>query len=226
MTRWFILRKWIYVIYCALTILGGGIVTSIVIIDNYPMVANGIGAWLNATGRFVVYGIAENLTEASALMERLKNLPEIIILDISMGSEDGLDFIPMLEEICAMRDAPMPVILVFSMYEDPFLVQRALDAGARAYISKAAEPGEFLAAIDALLKDGVYVDPRYRIITPKHSWSLLSGRENEIVACIKQNMNNKQIAKRLNISIRTVENHVSHIYIKTGTSSREELLEL
>jgi len=54
----------------------------------------------------------------------------------------------------------------------------------------------------------------------------LTRRENEIVACVKQNMNNKQIAKRLNIAIRTVENHISHIYYKTGVASREELLEL
>jgi len=159
-------------------------------------------------------------------MEHLESLPEIIILDISLGTEDGLDFIPLLKEICAKRNAPMPCILVCSMYEDLFLVQRAIDSGARAYVPKSAEPGEILAAIDALLEGGGYVNPRYRITTPRHSWSLLTRRENEIVACIKQNMNNKEIAKRLNIAIRTVENHVSHIYIKTGASSREELMEL
>jgi len=200
--------------------------TSIVLIDDHPLAASGIGAWLNGTGRFAICGTAKNLAEASALMEQLESLPEIIILDISLGIENGLDFIPLLEEICAKRNAPMPCILVCSMYEDLFLVQRALDSGAKAYVPKSAEPGEILAAIDALLTGGVYVNPRYRITTPKHSWSILSRRENEIVACIKQNMNNKQIAKRLNIAIRTVENHVSHIYIKTGTSSREELLEL
>jgi len=120
----------------------------------------------------------------------------------------------------------MPGILVFSMYEDSFLVQRALDAGARGYVSKSAGTGEVLTAIDVLLRGGMYVNPQYRIITPKHSWSLLSSRENEIVACLKQNMNNKQIAKRLKIAVRTVENHVSHIYVKTGAASRDKLLEL
>jgi len=199
--------------------------TSILLIDDHPLATNGIGAWLNGTGRFTISGTAKNLAEASALVEQLENPPDIIILDISMGTEDGLDFIPMLADICAKRDAPMPGILVCSMYEDLFLVQRALDSGARAYVSKSAESGEILTAIDALLEGGDYVNPRYRITTPQHTWSL-TPRENKIVACIKQNMNNKQIAKRLNIAIRTVENHLSHIYLKTGLASREDLLKL
>ncbi len=188
---------------------------SIVLIDDHPLATNGIGAWLNGTGRFTVCGTAKNLAEASALMEKPGKLPEIIILDISLGAEDGLDFIPKLKEICAKRNVSVPGILVCSMYEDPFLIQRAIDQGARAYVSKSAESGEILTAIDALLKGGSYINPRYNIEKPKHSWSLLTRRENEIVACIKQNMNNKQIAKRLNIAVRTVENHVSHIYYKT-----------
>jgi len=199
---------------------------SVVLIDDHPLATNGIGAWLNGTGRFTISGTAKTLAEAAALVKGLNSPPDIIILDISLGAEDGLDFIPMLKEICSKRNSPMPGILVCSIYEDPFLVQRALDSGARSYVPKSAEPKEILTAIDALLEGGVYVNPRYRIKTPKHSWSILSHRENEIVANIKQNMNNKQIAKRLNIAIRTVENHISHIYLKTGAASREELLEL
>ncbi|WP_461256733.1 response regulator [Treponema sp. R80B11-R83G3] len=199
---------------------------NIALIDDHPLATNGIGAWLSGTGRFTICGTAKNLDEASALMKQLENLPDIIILDISLGTEDGLDFIPMLKEICAKRDAPMPKILVCSMYEDTFLIQRAIDQGAGAYVSKSSESGELITAIDALLEGGNYINPRYRIKKPKHSLSLLTPRENEVIVCIKQNMNNKQIAKRLNITIRTVENHISHIYLKTGASSREELLEL
>jgi NarL family two-component system response regulator LiaR len=198
----------------------------IVLIDDHPLAINGIGAWLNGTGRFIVLGAAKTLAEAAALMEQLENLPQIIILDISLGSEDGLDFIPMLKEICEKRNAVMPCILVCSMYEDPFLVQRAIDSGVRSYVPKSAEPGEILTAIDTLLEGGVYINPKYQIIMTNHKWSILTRRENEIVAFIKQNMNNKQIAKRLHINVRTVENHLSHIYVKTGIASREELFNL
>jgi len=199
---------------------------SIVLIDDHPLAINGIGAWLNGTGRFVVSGAAKSLAEATALMEQLESLPEIVILDISLGPEDGLDFIPILKEICVKKNVSMPGILVCSMYEDPFQVQRTIDSGARAYVPKSAEPEEILAAIDTLLKGGVYINPRYCLGSPKDSWSTLTRRENEIVAFIKQNMSNKQIAKRLGINIRTVENHTSHIYLKTGVSSREELYKL
>jgi len=198
----------------------------VVLIDDHPLAVNGIGAWLNGTGRFTVSGAARTLAEAAALMEKLERPPEIIILDISLGEEDGLDFIPMLKEICEKRNAPIPGVLVCTMYEDPFLAQRAMDLGARAYVPKTSEPQEILTAIDALLKGGVYINPRCMAREPKKTWSKLTVRENEIASLIKQNMNNKQIAKRLRINVRTVENHLSHIYLKTGASSREELLEM
>jgi len=198
---------------------------SIVLIDDHPLAINGIGAWLNGTGRFMVSGAAKSLSEATALMEQLESLPEIIILDLSLGTEDGLDFIPVLKEICVKRSAPMPGILICSMYEDPFLIQRAIDSGARAYVPKSSEPEEILKAIDTLLKGDVYI-PKFMAKAPEQPWSKLTRRENEIVALIKQNMNSKQIAKHLRINIRTVENHLSHIYLKTGVTSREELLEM
>jgi NarL family two-component system response regulator LiaR len=200
--------------------------TTIVLIDDHPLATNGIGAWLNGTGRFTVSGAAKNLAEAARLMEKLEKPPEIIILDISLGAEDGLDFIPALKKICAKRNVPMPGILVCSMYEDPFLVQRSINEGARAYVSKSAEPEEILTAIDTMLKGGVYVNPKYKKRLTEHKWSILTRRENEIVTFVRQNMNNKQIAKRLHITIRTVENHLSRIYIKTSTASRAELQEL
>jgi NarL family two-component system response regulator LiaR len=199
----------------------------IVLIDDHPLAINGIGAWLEGTGRFIVAGVAKTLAEASALMEQLESPPKIIILDIALGPEDGLSFIPMLKEICEKKNATMPDIMVCSMYEDPFLVQRAMDSGARAYVPKSAEPGEILKAIDALLEGGVYVNPKYQVWKEQRkNHFALTRRENEIVSFIKQNMSNKQIAKRLRINVRTVENHLSHIYLKTGATWREDLLNL
>ena len=198
----------------------------IVLIDDHPLAINGIGAWLAGTGRFSISGAARTLAEAAALVQELEILPEIVILDISLGTEDGLDFIPVLKEICAKKNVRMPGILVCSMYEDPFLVQRAIDSGAGAYVPKTAEPGEILAAIDALLDGGSYINPRYLVSGLKNLWFALTRRENEVVALIKQNMNNKQIAKRLSINVRTVENYISRIYLKTGAASREDLFSL
>jgi NarL family two-component system response regulator LiaR len=200
--------------------------TSIVLIDDHPLAINGIGAWLKGTGKFDITGTAGTLAEAESLMKQLKTLPAVIILDISRGAEDGLDFIPALKEICAKRKAALPGILVCSMYEDAFLIQRAMNLGARAYVPKSADLSEILTAIDALLAGGVYVNEKYQQQTQKQNWQPLTRRENEIVSLIKQSLSAKEVAKRLDISIRTVENHLTHIYVKTGAVSREELFNL
>jgi NarL family two-component system response regulator LiaR len=201
-------------------------VISIVLIDDHPLAINGIGAWLKGTGAFAIAGTAGTLAEAGALMKRLEPLPAVVILDISLGAEDGLDFIPALREICAKRKAALPGILVCSMYEDAFLIQRAMDLGARAYVPKSADLSEILTAIDALLAGDTYINPKYQPQAPGKNWQTLTRRENEIVSLIKQSLSAKDIAQRLSISLRTVENHLAHIYVKTGATSREELFNL
>ena len=199
---------------------------SIVLIDDHPLAINGIGAWLSNTGRFRVIGTAENLKEATALMERLETLPEIIILDISLGQEDGLEFVPILKELCKKKNAKLPGILVCSMFEDPFLIQRAINLGVQAYVAKSAKSEEIMTAIEAIISGNTYVNSKYKINYKEKAWSVLTRRENEIVSLIKQNLNTKQIAKRLGLNPRTVENHLGRIYMKTNTLSRAELLEL
>jgi NarL family two-component system response regulator LiaR len=224
----------------------------IALIDDHPLAINGIGAWLCGTGRFSIAGTAGTLDQARALMERLDPLPAIVILDVSLGEEDschpgdgchqdgchqdGLEFIPMLKEICAKRNISasemhasqmrLPGVLVCSMYEDPFLIQRAMDLGAAAYVAKSAEVGEIITAIDSILAGKTYVNPKYRIQEQKQAWSALTHRQNEIVSLVKQSLSTRQIAKRLGINARTVENHLTHIYVKTEANSREELFEL
>jgi len=198
----------------------------IALIDDHPLAINGIGAWLKSTGRFEIAGTVGTLKEAGALMERIEPLPAVVILDISLGEEDGLDFIPALKEICAKRKAALPGILVCSMYEDAFLIQRAMELGARAYVPKSADLNEIITAIDALLAGNTYINKKFKPQKQKRNLQVLTRRENEIVALIKQSLSAKEIAKRLKISLRTVENHLVHIYTKTGYSSREELFNL
>ena len=112
------------------------------------------------------------------------------------------------------------------MYEDPFLIQRALDLGAAAYVAKSAESEEITSAIDAILAGETYVNPKFKMKEKRNAWSALTRRENEIVTLIKRSLSARQIAKQLGLSKRTIENHLSHIYVKTGAASREDLLNL
>jgi NarL family two-component system response regulator LiaR len=197
------------------------------LIDDHPLAINGIGAWLSNTGRFTIVGAAGNLAEAEALLKKLNPLPDIIILDVSLGTEDGLNFIPMLKEIAAERKVlHAPKVLVCSMYEDPFLIHRTMVAGADAYVAKSEELSEIINAIDAILARETYLNAKYPRLTEENPWKKLTSRENEIAFLVKQSFSNKQIAKKLGINERTVENHLSRIYDKTGIDSRAELFGL
>ena len=198
---------------------------SIALIDDHPLAVKGLGAWLETGGAFRITGSAGNLAGARSLMENCEPLPDIVILDLSLGSEDGLDFIPALKEICAKRKVPLPGILLCSMHEDPFLIQRAIDAGIKGYVSKSADSMEIICAINAILAGDEYINEKYRIQSPG-PWARLTPRENEIVSLLRRSMNNHQIARHLGLSIRTVENHLARVYMKMGVSSRRDLLEL
>jgi NarL family two-component system response regulator LiaR len=200
--------------------------TSIVLIDDHPLISNGIGAWLSATGRFSIAGTVENLTQARTLLMRLDPLPQIVILDITLEKENGLAFIHEIEKISDKRKVTMPYILVCSMHEDPFLIQQAMELGAAAYVAKSAGTGEILTAIDAILAGNTYVNPKYRIKKQAHAFASLTPREKEIIVLRKQSLTNQQSAERQEISVRTVENHLFHIYAKTGVKSWEELCDL
>lgn len=203
---------------------------SVVLIDDHLMLTNAISTWLEAVGRFTIAGTAASLDEARILMKELDPLPQIVILDISMGSgkqtavqEDGLTFIPELKKICKERKAPAPDVLVCSMYEDPFLVKRAMDLGAKAYVAKSAVAGEITAAIDAILAGETYTSVKIKAQEQNKSFPAFTRRESEIVSLVKQSLSNQQIAKMLGINNRTVENHLQSIFEKTGIASRKEL---
>jgi len=178
-------------------------------------------------------GTAVSLSQANNMMKKLDFLPDIVILDVSMGNEnkagvheDGLTFIPVLRSICKKRNLPMPDVLVCSMYDDPFFVQRAMDLGAKAFVSKSAVGGEMMSAIDAVLAGGTYTSVKKETQEQSKIFLALTKRENEIVSLVKQSLSNEQIAKMFGVNCRTVEKHLESIYEKTGVDSRKELFDL
>jgi DNA-binding NarL/FixJ family response regulator len=203
----------------------------VVLIDDHPLMSSGIGAWLSASGRFSIAGTAETLAQARTLMANINPFPQIVILDISLEKENGLEFIPEIKQLSEKRKAPAPGIVICSMHEDLFLIRQAMELGAAAccaavFVAKSAGTSEILTAIDAALAGNTYVNPKYKIHEQHHAFASFTPREKEIIALRKQSLTNQHIAERLHISIRTVESHLAHIYEKAGVASWEELINL
>ena len=199
----------------------------ILIIDDHRLVNSALTSLLKEKGRVYECIQANTLGQARAVIKGSgKKLPDIIILDLILGKEDGFDFLPYLNDYCAAKKITKPPVLVCSMREESYCVQTALKLNARGYICKSADETQFLEAIDTVLSGEVYISDDYKEKAAKlyAIYDKFSKRENEIFNLIKKNKTNHQIAKELTLSIRTVESHMSNIYFKTGAKTRQELI--
>ena len=200
----------------------------VLLIDDHPMLNAGIVSILEKTGFFTVSGQAESLAEAMSIIEKSETLLSLIILDLLLGEENGLDFFPMLENYCANKEISKPLVLVCSALADSFKIQTALKLGAAGFLSKTGGQAELLKAINTILSGNVYISSGLNIKLNENSgmYAKFTKREIDVLNLIKQQKTNKQIAKALSISLRTAENYISKIYFKTGFSTREEVQKL
>jgi NarL family two-component system response regulator LiaR len=200
----------------------------VLLIDDHPLLNIGLASCLEETGRFTVSGQMNSLAQATDFIKKSKARPSLIILDIMLGDENGLDFLPYLEEFCKKKHVQKPPVLICSVLEDPFRLRAAHKLGASGYVSKAGDKTELLTAIDTVLRGEVYFsDEQHKVLDESSDiYSQFTKRELEILNLIKQDKTNQQIAKTLFISLRTVENHISNIYFKTGAGTRAQLMKL
>ena len=135
----------------------------VLLIDDHPMLNAGIVTILESTGLFTVYGQAESLTQAMRIIEKAEKLPSLIILDLLLGEENGLDFLPWLKDYCVSKKIPRLPVLVCSAIEDSFKIQTAFKLGAAGYLSKTGGKAELLKAIDTILCGKVYISSEINI---------------------------------------------------------------
>ena len=191
----------------------------ILLVDDHPMVRDGLRVRLSAVPHFEVVADAGDPDEAMRCLQELS--PEVVVQDVCLKAANGLDLI---EEMLIVN-AELRV-LVFSMYDNPEYVQRALQAGARGYVLKEAPATDIIAAIDAVTSGGVYLSPAVsRHLFQAHGpRSALSPRESEILAALGRGESSKQIARGLALSVRTVEAHRQSIKRKLGLEGQAELI--
>jgi len=211
---------------------------NVLLIDDHPMINSGLSSVLEETGKFSVCGKVTSLAQAKQFIETAAasnnsisaktSFPSFIILDILLGEENGLEFLPFLENFCKKNKIPKPLVLVCSVLEEPFRIQSALEKGASGYVSKTGEKKELLDAIAAVQRGEIYISKEHSAIVMNTYglYAKFTKRELEIINLIKKNKTNQQISSELGITIRTVENHMSNLYFKTGVSNRQELMRL
>ena len=202
--------------------------TDVLLIDDHPLTNEGIAHSLKETGLFPECAQANTLDEARRFLKKADKLPSLIVLDIQLGRENGLNFLPFLKEHCHEKQIPAPPVLVCSAFDDPFRAQLALKLGASGYLPKSGNSREMLDAAQTVMRGGVYVPKEYadRLEKIFGRYAQFSSRELDVLNLVKQNKTNQQIAHEMNISKRTVERHMNSIYLKAGTSDREELIVL
>jgi DNA-binding NarL/FixJ family response regulator len=196
----------------------------VLIADDHPVFRHGMRAVLEAAPDTVVVGEATTGDEAITLAEQLR--PDVIMMDLQMPHLNGIDATRRLRQV-----NPDAHVLVVTMFEDDSSVFAAMRAGARGYVLKDATKDEILRAIRAVAHGEAIFSPAIanRLITffansqahtPPDLFPELTGREREILELIAQGHNNSEIAKRLDLSVKTVSNYVSNIFNKLQVADR------
>ena len=196
----------------------------ILIVDDHPIVRQGLATVLEQESDLSVVGQAANGVEAVAKAREL--LPDIILMDLQMPEMDGVEAINriMAEELKAG-------IIILTTYDTDDHIFRGIEAGARGYLLKDSPPTEVVKAIRTVNRGESLIEPRVasRILdrlgqlsrgpTPE---STLSRREIEVLEVMATEAANKQIANDLNIGQSTVKTHIVRIFNKLGVNGRTE----
>jgi DNA-binding NarL/FixJ family response regulator len=190
---------------------------SLLIVDDHPVVRDGLRGMFGADPRFEVVGEAGDGAEAVAAGERLR--PDVILMDLRMPGTDGVAAIREL----AKRGVPSRV-LVLTTYDTDSHVLPAIEAGATGYLLKEAPREELVRAVEAAARGQAVLSPTVatRLLgqVRKPAPAPLSKRELEVLELIARGSTNREAAKRLYISETTVKTHLLHVYAKLGVNDR------
>ncbi len=191
----------------------------ILLVDDHPMVREGLVARLQAVPRFEVVGEAGGRAEALALLST--SAPDVVLMDVGLKDGNGIS---LGAEMLAAQ--PAIKLLMFSMYDNPEYVQRALTAGARGYVLKDAPAQEIVTAIDAVAAGGTFLSAAVsgRLFRGQAPKPVLTPRESEILSALGRGASSKQIARELDLSVRTVEAHRQSIKRKLELDGQAELI--
>ena len=196
----------------------------VMLADDHVLMREGIRQLLEFDGTIDVVAEANDGEECLEKIETAK--PQVLLLDINMPKKNGIE---VLEEI-KKRNINVKV-LILTVHDEVEYLLKAVDIGVEGYILKDSESMELKKAINAVINGENYIQPKLipslnkRLVTrdnDKDKIDSLTSRELEVLVQVANGMFNKEIATSLNISERTVKNHISNIFKKIDVSDRTQ----
>ena len=193
----------------------------VLLVDDHPLVRAGMRALIESGATDIdVVGEATDGDEAVSAVSDSIRPPDVVLMDLSMPGVDGVTATRRLSE-----GGYTGAVVVLTSFSDRPRVAEALAAGAVGYLLKDSEPAQVLAAIRSAAAGHAPLDPRVaRILLPSDATRAegpgLSGREAEVLGLVAEGLANKQIARRLGISERTVKVHLGSVFRRLGVSDR------
>ncbi len=199
----------------------------LLVVDDHPILRRGLTALIESEPGLTVHAAVG--TRAAAFASMRESQPDLAIVDLSLGDEDGLDLIKEMK----LRYPKVPS-LVLSMHDEAIYAERALSAGALGYVTKQQLDDTVLGAIRRVLAGETYMSEalqrrlaeryvRGQTLETASPLQRLSDRELQVFRLIGQGRTTRQIAGALSRSVKTIESHLEHIKNKLGIESAAEL---
>ena len=201
--------------------------TRVLIVDDHPVFRDGLAGLLATLPEVEVAGTAGTAEEALAVLS--ETMPDVVLMDINLPGASGVEATRRASQI-----APATAVLVISMVDDDDSVFAALAAGARGYVLKGASAGEITAALRTVAAGGAVFGAGIASRMLARMPAQLSGakqlsqpddltaREREVLDLLAEGASNRQIARSLGLSLKTVQNHVSRILDKLQAADRTQ----
>lgn len=202
----------------------------VLVVDDHPIVRQGLTLLINQEKDLVVCGEAEEAEGLPGMIATLR--PDIVVLDITLRGPDGIDVLKSLR-----LDHPDLPVLVLSMHDEALYGERALRAGANGYVMKQEATETVLVALRRIMRGEIHVSPRIanRIAenmspqvqskTRAPSVEDLTERELEVFRLIGAGHGTRRIASLLEVSVKTIESHQAHIKEKLGLGDARALIQ-